>query len=457
MEQKENKDLIEKVAEGPAIALEKTVETAEKIANNKPVQKARSFWYGLGPGLTTGASDNDPSGITTYSQAGARFGFQFIWMSIATFPLMSIVQEMCARIGLVTGRGLARNIRHYFPRWVLFTTTLLLFCANTFNIGANLGAMVKSTQLVLPNANFTLLISFFVIISLMLQIFIPYGKYAKYLKYLTLVLFAYIITAFTIKDFDWRAVFESILNPHFNFSKDQIIMICAVLGTTISPYLFFWQTSQEVEERKLEQQSGVAPAAIVNEKAIKKMRIDVWTGMLLTNVVMLFVMAVCASTLFKNGVFSIDTAADAANALRPLAGDKASLLFVIGIVGTGLLSIPVLSGSASYAIAESFGWREGLYHKLKNAYSFYGVIIIAMVIGLLINFTPINPMKALIYAAVINGIVSPIVLVPIVLLSKNKKVMGDKASSPFVTFMGWLVTAIMAVAGLATIYYIFVK
>jgi len=428
---------------------------AHKISEEPPLKQAKNFWHGLGPGLTTGSADDDPSGIATYSQTGAKYGFQLLWLAAFSFPLMAFIQEMCARIGLQTGRGLAYNIKKHFPGWVIYLVALLVLAANSFNIGADLGALAKATQLLWPAAPFVILVIFFTIFCLSLQIFISYEKYARYLKYLALILGVYIITAFFINNFPWAEVLKHAFIPSLNFSKAQIILICAIFGTTISPYLFFWQTSQEVEERKaegatFEQLQQGAPA-----KAIKKMKIDVWVGMFFSNLAMFFIIAVCGATLFPHGITNINSAADAAAALRPLAGNYAYLLFALGIFGVGLLGIPVLAGSASYAVSESFGWREGLNRKLGQARYFYGIIILSMLIGLLINFVGIDPIKALIYAAVLNGLVAPVILVLIVLLASNKNVMREHKNHSAVTFLGWFATIVMIIVGLATIYSFF--
>lgn len=455
-------ELFEDVVETPALAIEKTIELSKQavdvVDKQKPFQEAKKYWEILGPGLVTGAADDDPSGIATYSQTGSQYGFQLVWLAVLTWPMAGLIQEMCARIGLVTGRGLAANIRQLFPKKVLYTCTALLFLANTFNIGADLGALAKASQLIVPVWNYSLLIIFFALLCLVLQIFFSYRVYARYLKYLTILILSYVVTAFFIKDLDWWSVLRSTVLPHITFSRDQIILICGILGTTISPYLFFWQTSQEVEE---EIEHGGTSVALrqesVTDKQIKNMRIDNWSGMFLSELVMFFIIVVCGATLFKNGITNIATAADAAAALKPLAGNSAYILFALGIFGVGLLGIPVLAGSASYALSESFRWREGLYRKLKEAYAFYGVMIVAMLIGVLLNFIGLDPMKALIYSAVANGLVAPVVMVLIVLISANKKVMGERVNRPMTTFFGWIITGAMVVAGLATIYAIFVR
>lgn len=419
-----------------------------------PIKKTKDYWHTLGPGLTTGASDDDPSGIATYSQAGAHYGFQLLWLSVFTFPLMSIVQEMCARIGLVTGRGLAGNIRKHFSRRLLYICTLLLFAANAFNIGADLGAMAKGLQLLRPSLNYSLLVIGFVALSLLLQILLPYARYAKYLKWLAMVLLAYVASAL-LAHINWSEVLSKAAVPSITFSKDQLLLITAILGTTISPYLFFWQTSQEVEERALEGKTNAMAEHKPNPKAISKMRIDVWSGMFLSNVVMFFIIAAAGAILFSQGITNIDSAATAAEALRPVAGDATYYLFAIGIIGTGLLAIPVLAGSSSYAVSESFGWKEGLARSFKQAHAFYGVLIVSMVIGLAINFLGIDPIKALIYSAVANGIVAPFVLAFVVLLSSNRRIMGNWVNRRLTTVLGWSVTGLMAVAGIAAIYSLF--
>ncbi len=448
-------------------------------------KEVEEYWHILGPGLTTGASDDDPSGIATYSQTGAVYGFGLIWMSLFTFPLMSVVQEMCARIGLVTGQGLAANIRRYYSKPVLYTCTILLLLANIFNIGANLGAMSEALRLLAPGVPFGLLVVFFGVTSLLLQIYTSYEEYAKYLKYLALVLLAYVVSALMVS-INWSEVLHSTFVPSFVWSQDLIIMMCAILGTTISPYLFFWQTSQEVEEKILKKKSEDSRAddeynhadhtpgsdALIakmevrsyssltrihrdiplTNKDIKNMRVDVWTGMFISNLVMFFIIASCAATLHAAGLTGIQTAGDAAEALRPFAGDFAFVLFALGIIGTGMLAIPVLAGSAAYAVSESFGWKFGLYRKLKEAYAFYGVIALATVVGIALNFIGLDPIKALIYSAVGNGLVAPIILFLIVSMSSRSDIMGDKKNGVVGRTFGWITVALMVVAALGTIW-----
>lgn len=458
------------------------------VIEEKPLQAAKAaekaaegYWKKLGPGLTTGAADDDPSGIATYSQTGASYGTQFAWLALFTYPLMSVVQEMCARIGLVTSRGLAANIRIHYPKWILYILTFLLFAANTFNIGADLGAMAQAATLVTPSLPVGLMVIVFTVFSLLLQIFMSYKTYAGYLKWLALILFAYIFTAFTV-NLDWKSIAYHTFIPHMEFNKESILLLAAILGTTISPYLFFWQTSQEVEEKiqngqateervevirtiseegkiietesVVEEQSVLVPViSNVTDQEMKDMRLDVWSGMFISNLVMFFIIVVCSATLFTHGITDIKTAADAAEALRPLAGDMAYILFAIGIIGTGLLAVPILAGSTSYALAESFRWVSGLRHKLKEAYAFYGVIIAAMVVGLGLNFIGLDPIKALIYSAVFNCIVSPIVLVFIVRLSSREDVMGKYISGKKSRTLGWIIVTLMSMVALATIWF----
>lgn len=420
----------------------------------KSILQAGEYLKKLGPGIITGAADDDPSGIATYSQTGAQYGTSLLWLAAWTFPLMAMIQEMCARISLVTGQGLASNIKHTYSKKVLYACTIILFIANTLNIGADLGAMSKAVQLISPAIPFIFLVIFIGIAGLLLEIFIPYKKYAKYLKWLVIALFSYVATGFLIH-MNWGILLRDGILPHITFSKTQILLITGILGTTISPYLFFWQTSQEVEEQIAEGKTTVLSRKGTNKAEIKEMRVDVWVGMFLSNLVMFFIIAVCANTLFVGGITDINTANDAALALTPLAGRFATLLFAIGIIGTGLLAIPILAGSASYAISESLGWKEGLYRKLKEARAFYAVIAVSIVIGILINFIGINPIKALIYSAILNGIVAPIIIVCIVHISSSQKIMGHFKNSFFTKTIGWIVAVLMGVTALAAIYSLF--
>jgi NRAMP (natural resistance-associated macrophage protein)-like metal ion transporter len=408
----------------------------------------------LGPGLITGAADDDPSGIATYSQAGAQFGPSLLWLSVWTLPFMITIQEMCARIALVTGNGLASNIKHSYRKEIIQIITVLLLIANTFNIGANLGMMAKAVQLIRPGIPFTFLVIFIGLICLTLPVIVPYKKYARYLKWLVITLFSYIITGFMI-NMDWSVLLNYSIIPHITFSKDQILLITAILGTTISPYLFFWQTSQEIEEGVAEGKMTVHSRRGTNPAEIKKMKMDIWTGMFLSNIVMFFIIAVCANTLFVNGITTIDSASDAAMALLPLAGSFATVLFSIGIIGTGLLAVPVLAGSTSYAVSESFGWKEGLYRKFKSARAFYSIIIFSIIIGILTNFIGLHPIKALIYSAIVNGIIAPIIIISIVHISSSHKIMGHYKNSRIQKIIGWLAVILMSITAIAAIYSLF--
>lgn len=452
------KHFLTKSIEAPANILDRSInatnQLGQRISNDKNIKRGKDYWNTLGPGLTTGASDDDPSGIATYSQVGAKYGFNFLWLAAFTFPLMAVVQEMCARIGLVTGRGLASNIRMQFSRRILYISTTLLFAANTFNIGADLGAMAAGVKLIIPQLSTSFLVVGFSIFMLLLQIFTPYARYAKYLKWLALVLLSYIVSAI-LAHLDWGTILSHAIIPTFSFNKDQLLLVCAVLGTTISPYLFFWQTSQEVEEEIVQGKTTLKMRQGTDKQAIKSMRTDVWSGMFLSNLVMFFIIAACGGILYPNGITNIASAADAAKALEPFAGSATHLLFAIGIIGTGMLAIPVLAGSSSYAIAESLRKPESLGKKLSQAKVFYGMIIISMLVGLGMNFVGINPIKALIYSAVANGIVAPVVLVLIVLISSNKKIMGEWVNGPITKFIGWSATIIMVLAGVGAIWSLF--
>lgn len=424
-------------------------------SSKNSIKPRKNHWKIFGPGITTGAADDDPSGIATYSQLGASRGFGLIWLSVFLYPLVGTIQEMCARIGLATGVGLAANVKRHFSRKVLYISSFLLLFANVFNIGADLGAMAESSKLLFPDASFALLVLGFAALSLGLQVFVPYKIYSKYLKYLSLVLVAYILSAIVI-EIDWREALKSAVVPFIHFSKEEVILICAAFGTTISPYLFFWQTSQEVEESILEGQKTQKARRMGNTlERIKNMRIDVWSGMFISNLIMFFIIASTSAVLFGNGVNNIATASDAALALRPFAGEFSYLLFAVGIIGTGLLAIPVLAGSVSYAVSESLGWKSGLYRKFKQAGAFYGVIIAAVVLGIILNFIGLDPIKALIYSAVANGVISPIILFFILRLSGDEKIMGEFKNKPHTNVFGWFIFLLLALTSALSLFFIF--
>jgi NRAMP (natural resistance-associated macrophage protein)-like metal ion transporter len=421
---------------------------------SRVIGRVVEYWRMLGPGLVTGAADDDPSGIATYSQTGASYGLQLIWLSLFTLPMAIVVQEMCARIGLVTGRGLGENIRRAFPKPILYLCMALHFAANTFNIAADISAMAGGVQLLLPGLNFVAIVIVFALLCLGLQIFLSYPLYSRYLKILALVLLSYIATGFIIH-LNWVDVLRHTVIPTITFSKDQLFLICAILGTTISPYLFFWQTSQEVEEEVEKGETTVRERTGATDSDIRSMRVDVISGMFVSELVMFFIIAVCASTLFTHGITTIQTAAQAAAALRPLAGQGAYLLFALGIIGTGMLSIPVLAGASAYALAETFHWHEGLSKKMKQAQGFYWVIIVSMIVAVGIDLLGINPIKALIWSAVGNGIAAPVILFFIMRIAGNKKMMGHRANKTSTSIAGWLITALMGVAGIAAIVSLF--
>ena len=424
-----------------------------KILNEEEVEiinKGKKYLNKLGPGLITGASDDDPSGIATYSQTGAQFGVGLLWLSLWTFPLLATIQEICARIGLVTGKGLGKNIAENFPKKILYLCAILLLINNTFNIGVDLGVMSKSVQLIFPSLPFIPLVFIIGVGTILLEIFIPYKKYTKYLKWLVISLFSYIITLFVIK-VDWSSTISHLIIPNIDFSREQILIITAFLGTTITPYMFFWQTSQEIEE-KINDHKDLEKT---NNKEIGVMRKDVWFGMFFSNIVAAAIIIVCANTLYANGIFNIDSAEDAARVLIPIAGQFAGTLFAIGIIGTGLLAIPILAGSASYLVSESFGWKEGLYRRFSQAKAFYIVIVLSIFAGILCNIFGINVIKGLIYSAILNGIITPIILILIMLISSNERIMGRYKNSVVSNLFGWITTIITAVVAVVTLYIIF--
>ncbi|MBI3623039.1 divalent metal cation transporter [Candidatus Pacearchaeota archaeon] len=413
--------------------------------------KVRKFFNTLGPGFITGASDDDPSGIGTYSQTGARFGYKQLWTSLFSFPFMAGIQEICGRIGLVTGKGLAAVIKKNYPKYILFFSVFLLVIANTINIGADLGAMAASAKLVF-GINFIFLILAMTAITLVLEIFVSYKVYSKYLKYLAFFLFSYIIVAFVIKQ-NWSEIALSTFIPTISFSKEYLFNIVAILGTTISPYLFFWQANEEVEEevsKKEIRAIGIGKPKF-KPREVRALRMDTVIGMFFSNLVMFFIIMTAASTLHIHGINDIQTADQAADILRPFAGNFAYLLFALGIIGTGLLAVPILAGSASYALSEAFDLKEGLYKKFKNAHGFYGIIIVATVLGLVVNFTSTPPFKILYYTAILNGIIAPILMIVIMRISSNKKIMGKYANRKFSNTIGWIITGIMTLCSLALI------
>lgn len=404
----------------------------------------------VGPGVVTGASDDDPSGIATYSMSGAQFGLGLLWTSLLTTPLMIAVQELCARIGMVAGRGLVAVLKKRFSRRFLYLCVFLLVFANTVNIGADIGAMAASLQLVV-GGSFMWLALGMTILTIALEVFLDYKTYAKYLKFLTLSLFAYIAVAFFI-DIDWKSVFINLVIPSGSFTNSFFMMFTAIMGTTISPYLFFWQASQEVEEEGAIGRKTIAMRQGATKGEVSRMRIDTVAGMVFSNVVMFFIIVVAAMTFAKNGIYNIETAQQAAEMLVPIAGKYASWVFAAGIIGTGLLAIPVLSGSAAFAFSELFGMRRGLNLKYYQAPGFYGVIVAALVIGLGLNFLGINPVSMLFYSALLNGLIAPILLVFIFLIGNDEKIMGKWVSSSISNVMLWLTILILGFSGVYVVW-----
>ncbi|HET7816457.1 MAG TPA: divalent metal cation transporter [Sphingomicrobium sp.] len=407
----------------------------------------------LGPGLITGASDDDPSGIATYSQAGAQFGYALGWTMLFSYPLMSVVQMISARIGRTTGHGIAGNLSRHFPKALAYSIVTLLLAANTINIGADLGAMADATALVVDAPPWLFLLAFALFCALT-EVFMRYGDYVRVLKWLTLALLAYVVTLFLVR-VPWGEAFRGIIVPSFAFTPDTLTMIVAILGTTISPYLFFWQASEEAEDvrndrcaKPLKRAPGDGPAEL------KRIELDTLAGMGASNLVALAIILTAAATLHPAGITDIQSSADAAEALRPIAGDQAAALFALGIVGTGLLAVPVLAGSAAYAICEALGRPVGLGRKPMRAKAFYATIVIATMLGALINFTPINPIKALYWAAVINGLVAVPVMAVMMVLAARKSVMGEFVIPRPMAAVGWFATGVMALAALAMFWSI---
>ena len=402
----------------------------------------------MGPGLITGASDDDPSGIATYSQVGAQFGYGLSWTLVFSYPLMDATQEISARIGRVTGRGIAGNLRRYYPSWLLRGIVTLLLLANVINIGADLGAMGAALKLLIGGPAFLYVVAF-AALSIGLEVFVRYSRYVSILKYLTLSLLAYVATVFVV-GVPWLKVLHSIVLPPLSFDKSYVLAVVAVFGTTISPYLFFWQAEEEVEEEKERpEKSPLKDAPKQAPAEFARIRIDTYVGMALSNLVALFIVITTAATLNAHGVTDIQTSSQAAEALRPIAGPFAFALFAIGIIGTGLLALPVLAGSAAYALGEAMQWPVGLAQKAERARGFYATIIVATVIGAVINFTPIDPIKALFWSAVINGIVAVPVMITMMLMTQRKDIMGDFVLPLVLRVIGWIATAVMALTVVA--------
>jgi NRAMP (natural resistance-associated macrophage protein)-like metal ion transporter len=406
------------------------------------------FFRGLGPGLITGAADDDPSGISTYSVAGATFGYAGLWTALFSFPLMSAVQLMCARLGMVTGQGLASVIRIRYPHWVLWSACALVVIANVFNIGADLGGMADAMQMVTGIHSYYWT-PFFTAVIVGLLFWTSYVWIAKIFKWLTLVLFAYVLTAFLAKP-DWMAVLRFTLIPHVEWSRSYIAVLVGILGTTISPYLFFWQAAEEVEEERAQGKVTVAQRRGSTDAELRAARTDVLTGMLFSNVVMYFIILTTAATLHAHGMTDIATAREAAEALRPLAGKGAYWLFTLGLIGTGMLAVPVLAGSCAYAVAEGAMWEEAsLGDRPDAARGFYAVIGVAMMVGLALDFAGLNAVKMLFWSAVLNGVLAPPLVVLVVMLTSDRRVMGKRVNSRSMRWLGWICAMVMGVAAVA--------
>jgi NRAMP (natural resistance-associated macrophage protein)-like metal ion transporter len=402
----------------------------------------------LGPGLITGASDDDPSGIATYSQAGAQFGFAISWTMLFSYPLMVAIQQISARIGRTTGRGIAGNLRQHYPNWLLQGTVALLFVANTINIGADLGAMADALGLLIGGPRLIYVIAFGSLCAV-LQVFMTYTRYVAVLKWLTLALFAYFGTIMVV-EIPWPEAARGFLLPTFRPDVAFWTTVVAVLGTTISPYLFFWQAAQEVEDIRVEpERKPLVKAPHQGPDAIERIRLDTYIGMAFSNLVALAIIVTTAATLHAGGVTDIASSGQAAEALRPVAGPFAFTLFALGIVGTGLLAVPVLAGSAAYAIGEARRWPVGLGRKPERAKAFYATLTIATMVGVALNFSPINPIKALYWSAVINGVVAVPVMITMMHMTANPKVMGKFPVHDGLRLIGWMATVVMAAAAIA--------
>lgn len=404
----------------------------------------------LGPGLITGASDDDPSGIATYSQSGAQFGYMPTWTLLFSYPLMVAIQIISARLGRTTGRGLAGNLRKFYPNAIVYVCVSLLLAANIINVGADIGAMADAVRVLIGGPQIAYVLVFGAI-CVVVQVYLSYQRYVNVLKWLTLALFAYIATLFFIK-IDWSEFARSFLVPHLSLDKDYLTAIVAILGTTISPYLFFWQSSQEVEEIKaVPKRKALKNAPEQADDAEDRIGLDTFVGMGISNIVALAIMVTAAATLHVNGITDIESSAQAAKALEPVAGVMAETIFALGIVGTGLLAVPVLAGSAAYAVGETLRWPTGLDRKPREAKAFYATIAVATLIGVGLNFTPINPIRALYWSAVINGIAAVPIMAMMMLMSAQSRIMGAQTVGGTLRVFGWLSTVVMALTAVAMI------
>lgn len=412
---------------------------------SKP-NKLQRFWKILGPGLVTGASDDDPSGIATYSQAGAAYGLSTLWTALITFPLMAAIQEMCARIGIVTSQGLTGTLKSNYSKPILYLMLLFSFPAIVMNIGADIAGMGAVGNLLFPAIDAMYFSVLFTVLLLGLIIYLPYKKIFSILKYLCIVLLVYLIVPFLYKQ-DWLAILKGTFIPSIELNKDFISVLVAILGTTISPYLFFWQATLEVENMKQKKKE-----IVINKRIMDNMKQDVNFGMLFSNLVMFFIILTAGTVLFNGGIHQINTVEQAAQALKPLAGNAAYLLFAIGVIGTGLLAIPVLSGSLSYIVTETFGWEKGLDKKFHEAKAFYIIMATSLVLGLSMNYIGISPIKALIYSAILYGLTAPVLIAIILHIANNKKVMGKFVNNKRSNILGFTTLVLMTAAAVVLVY-----
>lgn len=413
----------------------------------KKTNRLVRFWRKLGPGLVTGSSDDDPSGIATYSQAGAAYGLATLWTAFITFPLMASIQEICARIGMVTSMGLTGTLRLYYPRAVLYLMVLFSFPAIIFNIGADIAGMGAVGHLLFPSVEATYFSVLFTVILLLAIIYLPYRRFAAVLKYLCIVLLVYLVVPFLYKQ-DWLEILASAFIPHISFNRDYLAILVGILGTTISPYLFFWQATMEVEEMKHRRRK-----IIVDKHVIEAMNTDVNAGMLFSNLVMFFIILTTGTVLYDGHIHQVDTVEQAAAALRPLAGDSAYILFAIGVIGTGFLAIPVLSGSLSYIFCETFGWENGMDKKFSEAKPFYLIISVSLILGLSLNYIGITPIQGLIYSAVLYGLTAPVLIGIILHIGNNKKVMGEFTNGKLSNLLGFTALIFMTAAAVLLIWF----
>ncbi len=414
--------------------------------------KLKKIWKSLGPGLITGAADDEPSAIATYTIAGAKYGYSMLWVALFSLPLMISVQEMSARIGRISNKGLAGNLKQHYPRWIVFVMAFLIVGANIINMGADMSGMAQAISMVIPASEKVSALVITVII-LVLVVLLPYRKIFTIFKWVALSLFGYVFATFTIHQ-DWQQIITNLFIPNFRSDKEFWLILIAFMGTTLSPYLFFWQASQEIEEKIIEQ---CKPGRICHLKPatmedLKKIDEDTRVGMIFSNFITFFIITLTASTLFRAGIHNIESLKDAAEALKPLAGDYAYLLFTLGIVGGGFLAIPVLAGSAAYVLSEVFGWSEGLNKSFSKAKEFYGIIIVSTLVALGIPLLGLHPIKAMFYTSIIFGVISPILIIMIIHMANNKKIMGEHINTWRLNIFGYLTFFIMLIFAIAVFF-----